>query len=370
MTASNDSSANERVGRRVDVLLPPELGEIGIVQRLRQNLGSVGLPKTPRVLVGYSGGADSLALLGALSELQRLELLEVRAVHVDHGARDRSSDDASLAVQIAVALGVTCEVQHVPPEARAQHRGRGREEALRRERYRAFAETALRWQADAVALAHHQRDQAETVLLHLMRGAGLQGVSGMQPVTTLIVPWWFEDGSVPPHSLCLLRPFLSEPHAEILAFVDQLGLPVLHDETNEDVTYRRNAVRHELLPVMERVSPGSTANIARFAELATADNAALDEIAGSVLADAAAASGSLATAIERLPRGIQRRVVRRWVTDRMRENEVSLDRIDAILESLLNPSRPRTIEIGGGCSVHSRHGRLTIQLPEDVSSSE
>lgn len=345
------------------------LGELGFVQRIRRSLESVDLPQPPRVLIGYSGGADSLALLAALSELARLGVMEVQAVHVDHGVRARSAEDAAQAVQIAATLGVECEVQRVPPEAVERHRGIGQEEALRRERYAALARAGDAWQADAIALAHHQRDQAETVLLHLLRGAGLQGASGMQVLTTLPVPWWTSDQTEPGHALTVWRPLLTEPYAEVLAFVEQIGVPVLHDETNKDRSYRRNAVRHELLPTMERVSPGSTANIARFAELAAADNAALDEVAATVLTgEGEADSATLSSRIDHLPRGIQRRVVRRWVTEHVGQNDVSLDRIDAVLDSLLDPSSPRKIELGDGWSVTTRRGQLTIEPPDTTTS--
>ena len=341
--------------------------ESGLVQRLRRSLEDLGEARPSRVLVGYSGGADSLALLSLLTNLAKHQGFEVRAVHVDHRARQGSALDAATAKSVAADLGVGLDVRAVLEVALAEHAGVGREEALRRERYRIFAKVTSAWGADLVALAHHQRDQAESVLLHLLRGAGVRGASGMRPLTEFEVPWWDAgEADVAARTLKVWRPLLGESVGELEEYARSLGVPILVDESNEDESYRRNAIRHSVLPLLEQVAPGATINLARFAELAGEDSGFLDGLARRHVEN----SGN-SRAIDRgwlmeLPLAIRRRVVQFWIEEQAPTGfEVSLNRIDEVLRVAAVKGRPRTVEIGGGVTVEVSRNALSIRRVDE-----
>ncbi len=336
--------------------------ESGPLQRLRRSFLALGEQRPERILVGFSGGADSLALLGLLAKLGRHEEFEVGAVHVEHGVRGESATDAQAARAVAGALGVDLEVSVVPPDSLLRHAGVGREEAMRRERYRIFAETVARVGADAIALAHHQRDQAETVLLHMLRGSGIRGASGMRLVSTLTVPWWDEpESGAGGQLLRMWRPLLGESAADVRAYAESLGLPIVEDASNEDVSYRRNAIRHDVLPLLERVAPGATINLARFAMLAAMDSDELDRQAESEFVE----TGEPVTLDRQwllgLPLSLRGRVVRLWIKRNAPAGlEVALNRTEEVLRVASVKGRPRIVEINDDVSVQISGDALTI----------
>ncbi|MEJ7901958.1 MAG: tRNA lysidine(34) synthetase TilS [Thermomicrobiales bacterium] len=336
--------------------------ENSLVQRLRRSYQALGLGRSGCVLVGFSGGADSLALMSLLANLARHVGFEVRAVHVDHGARGESATDAQTARTVANALGVDVEVMVVPAESLARHPGVGWEEAMRRERYRIFAEAAARAHADVIAVAHHQGDQAETVLLHLLRGSGIRGASAMRPVATLTVPWWDEPVSdTGAQRLRMWRPLLGESAEELQAYAESLGSPIVQDPSNQDVSFRRNAIRHDVIPVLERVAPGATLNLARFAELASADSDELDRQARAALDSAIQPDELERRWLLGLPLAIRRRVIQFWITRNAPVGrEVSFNRIDEVLRVASAKGRARMVEIGDGVSVRIAQDTLTI----------
>jgi len=333
--------------------------EAGLVQRVRASLrrhwpdGSV-----PRILVACSGGLDSMVLTHVLHSLERVDAISLEIVHVDHGMRGDSGDAAAMVAAYGASLGLPAHSRRLSQDVLDSHHGTGAEEALRRERYRVFAEVAARIGADAVALAHHQRDQAETVLLHLMRGSGLQGASGMQESSAIRVPWWKSSDNW--EEVRLWRPLLSEPYQEIQSWHRYHGLPVAEDETNEDRQYRRNAIRHDVLPMLESVFPGATGNLARFARIAGEDNATIERFAEQFLPPTGSADLPWET-IRHQEFMIQRRVVRRWIMDGGFEGELTSDRIEAICNLAMRNRSGVRLEIGSGWSVSLRSGVLSLR---------
>lgn len=339
------------------------LGEVGLVQRLRRSLAGLEAQGPVRIVCGFSGGKDSLALLAGLATLQRLGLAEIRALHVDHGIRLGSAAEARQAVEVARSLGVECDVCTISNAAVEKHRGVGLEEALRRERYRALADAAERFGVGAIAVGHHQRDQAETVLLHLLRGAGLRGASGMRVLTELQVPWWEDDREGGHRILRIWRPFLSESAEAVRSFAEALDLPIVEDESNADATFRRNAIRHQALPVLEAIMPGAVASLGRFAELAREDSDELDRQARLAL-DGVEDVGVLPTGwLLALPLALRRRVLLQWCQRQAGGIEISLDRIDAILRVSAVKDRERQVEIGSGWSVLVGGDELRLSPP-------
>jgi tRNA(Ile)-lysidine synthase len=311
-------------------------------------------------LVGFSGGSDSVALMGVMATLQRAGVVQAQGLHVDHGVRPSSSIEAEAVAATGAKLGIEVTVRAIAPERLQSHLGVGREEAMRRERYLAFASVAASVQTDLVALAHHQQDQAETVLLHLLRGAGLRGASGMREVVDLPVPWW--DQYPADTRLRIWRPFLSEPVKSLQAYATSLGVPIVDDASNGDTTFRRNAIRHEVMPVLERVSPGAAVTLARFADLIADDDALLDSLAYQVLQNLADPRVLERHAVLAAPAGLRRRVVWLWLRDLLPSGmELALNRVDEVVRAVEVRGPIREVQIADGVSVMvSRDGAVVV----------
>ncbi|MCR4763284.1 MAG: tRNA lysidine(34) synthetase TilS [Lachnospiraceae bacterium] len=213
-----------------------------------------------RVLIGLSGGADSRCLFEVLTALAEEMTFSVSVVHVDHGLRAASGADAEAVSALCAARGVPCDVRVIENPERMLAAGVSVEEEARRLRYEAFAKAFHGFRADRLALAHNRDDQAETVLMKLFRGAGLKGLSGMQPVT--ILPG-LGDGK----PMCVIRPLLSVPRPDIEAYLTSCGITWRTDESNEGDLYARNRVRHHILPYAEeKLYRGAGAHTAQAAD--------------------------------------------------------------------------------------------------------
>lgn len=202
------------------------------------------------MLCAVSGGRDSMALLSFLEQLAAEKGFILHAAHYNHMLRptaDRDEDFVRLWCadrHIPLACG-TCDVR-----AWAREQGASMEDAARTLRYRFLEETADRVGAQRIATAHHVQDNAETVLLHLLRGTGLRGLGGIAPVRGRVV-----------------RPFLETDRRDIDAYVEENNIPYVEDESNADITFARNRLRIEVIPLLEKLAPGSTARIAGAAAI-------------------------------------------------------------------------------------------------------
>lgn len=199
--------------------------------------------------VAYSGGPDSTALLHALAQLPEAKERELRALHIDHGLHADSATWAERCKQMAREWGVPCLVLRVHVD---HARGYGLEAAARDARYRAFA-ASLR-KGERLLLAHHRDDQAETVLLKLLRGAGPEGLGGMRATRRL------GEG-------VLWRPLLDTPRDELRRYVAQHELPCIDDPSNNDARLSRNFLRHEILPRLTQHWPQAVDSIVHSASL-------------------------------------------------------------------------------------------------------
>lgn len=217
------------------------------------------------VLVAVSGGPDSVALLRGLDELKRDAggAGRLLAAHVNHQLRGADSQRQQAWVEtLATNLDLQLFVQQRAAASRAAADGDGIEAAARAERYEALVELAQQTGARYAALGHTRDDQAETVLMRLLRGAGLRGLGGMRRTRALA------DG------VSLIRPLLTVSRAAVTAFLADLGQASFHDASNDDPRFTRNRVRHEVLPVLRTACEGELD--ALLAELATDAQAAQD----------------------------------------------------------------------------------------------
>lgn len=215
------------------------------------------------IVAGVSGGSDSLALLHILLQLAPRMGFRLHAATLNHQLRGAESDgDVEAVVQICREWDVPLTVGQVDVRTVASIRQLGLEMAARLARYDFLADVAYRVGASSIAVAHHADDQAETVLMHLLRGAGMKGAAGM-----------VLRSSVPGHAdLSLIRPLLRVTRADIEAYCHQRGLKPRHDSTNDDKTILRNAIRLDVLPHLERYSQHVRSALARFAELTAVED--------------------------------------------------------------------------------------------------
>ncbi len=224
-----------------------------------------GLDLARPVVVGVSGGPDSLCLLDLL---QRLGYPLVVA-HFDHRLRPESGQEAARVSLLAEQLGLPCVVGSLDVAGFARQHGLSIEEAARTARYRFLFATARQQSAQAVAVAHTADDQVETVLMHLLRGAGLSGLKGM-PYRSL-VPGWDQD-------IPLVRPLLGVWRAEVVDYCQQRRLEPANDPSNADLTFFRNRLRHELIPYLKQYNPQVKETLWRMAQVLAADQAVLEEV--------------------------------------------------------------------------------------------
>lgn len=228
------------------------------------------------VVVGLSGGPDSVVLLDVLRRLAEPLELNLHVAHLHHNIRGAEADgDAEFVARLAAQWGLPCTVERVDIPEIARRERLALEETARRARYAFFARLARQVGAQKIAVGHNADDQAETVLMHLLRGAGLAGLRGMLPLRPLREYRLLPDAAA--SDLQLIRPLLATPRAAIEAHCAAQGLSPRFDRSNLDTTFFRNRLRHEVLPYLEGLSPHFGERLHHLAEVVRADYALLRE---------------------------------------------------------------------------------------------
>jgi len=244
----------------------PIIEAVDLAQTRHRLFAQPGADAT-HVIVGVSGGADSVCLLHALTQLAPAWGLSLHAAHLDHALRPESRADAEFVADLAQSLGVEFHLRRLAEGAIAALGG-GVEAAARTLRYAFLAETARAvappGQQPIVAVAHHMDDQAETVLMNLITGAGLQGLGGVDWVRPL-------TEAPPGRPVALVRPLLGVRRAQILAYLAGYGLSCREDATNQDQTRLRNHIRHAALPLLAEINPQIVPTLARTAGILAAE---------------------------------------------------------------------------------------------------
>jgi len=258
------------------------------------------------LVVGVSGGPDSLCLLHSLHYLGH----QVIAVHVNHGLRPDADKEEQQVKRFADHLGIESISCHVEVMKFAVHASLSIEEAARNLRYTSLFEQAHRSGAQAVVVGHNADDQVETILLHLLRGSGLVGLRGMDYRT--LPNQWSKD-------IPLIRPLLSTWRSEVQDYIADHHLTPVFDESNDDVIYFRNRLRHELLPILENYNPAIREVFLRMGQVFRDDYSVLEKIIDSAWESTLIRieKGFLAFRTQefiRLPIAIQRYILRRAIS--------------------------------------------------------
>jgi tRNA(Ile)-lysidine synthase len=304
-----------------------------------------------RIIAAVSGGPDSTALLLILSHLALKLHVDITVAHFTHQLRTETEAAGDLEFVSSLASTLNLQFVHSSADVRTYARDHhlSTEDAARRLRYSFLGEQAHTSGATSIALGHTLNDQGETVLLHLIRGAGLSGVSGMTPRA----PWPF--GDFPD----LARPLLSLHREETQRYCRESGVTPRTDPTNDLLTATRNKVRHEVLPALGRLNLRIEEALARFAESAGSDATYLDQLAGSAfdqLADSSASSISITrTDLSDLPRPIATRVSR-LAFAHVHGSHIDLEatHIEALLEALRGPPGSHSLPGGVTATIDQR----------------
>ena len=273
-------------------------------------------PENSSVNCAVSGGADSAALL----VLARAANLNVTAWHVDHGLRENSHTEAELVAQLATQLGAQFESRTVTVEQGANTEARAREA-----RYGVMPQ--------GVMTGHTADDQAETILINLLRGSGTRGLAGMQPTDQ--------------------RPLLHIRRSETEALCSALGIAVFNDPSNNDERFQRNRIRHEVLPLLESLAKRDLVPVlTRQADLLRDDDDLLNELAGAL-------DPTDALALANAPIALSRRAIRTWLTHPLVPDSATVERV-------LEVARGNALacDIGLGRQVRRSQQRLRITEPE------
>ncbi len=269
------------------------------------------------LVAAVSGGVDSLVLLHILCGLRASIGYRLTVVHIDHAMREESADDAAYVAELCRQWEVSCIAMRVDVPARIERTGESPEEAARNARY-----ACLRQAADGakIVLAHHAGDQAETVILHLLRGSGTDGLTAMEAVERDLV-----------------RPLLTYTKEDLVRYAQLHGIEPREDKTNQDETYLRNRVRLSLLPELRTYQPQIDDALCRLADIAREEQAYLDAVTNEMWEKAVLMDGC---ALDRarfreIPLAIQRRIVRKWIGTVCTEELLSLAHCDRIREHIL-----------------------------------
>ena len=214
------------------------------------------LTKGDSVVMGISGGADSVAMLLAFSALQKEYALSLYAVHVNHGIREEADLDADYVRGLCEIYGIPFYLFTEDVKKMAKEQKKTVEEMGREYRYHCFYEVMEREGAKSLATAHHRGDQAETVLFHMIRGTDLSGMSGIRPVSERDTDFG---------RIRIVRPLLSCGKSELTAWLISNGVTWREDATNQDNTYVRNRLRNEVLPMLEEINGKAGEHIADLA---------------------------------------------------------------------------------------------------------
>lgn len=295
-----------------------------------------------RVVVGVSGGPDSLCLLGCLRQLGYRPVV----AHLDHGWRPGSWQEAEFVLGLARRLGLPAVVERIQGVGSP---GRSsREELARRARYEFLARVALEHRIETVAVGHTADDQVETVVMHWLRGAGPEGMRGMLPATDLAV--WAKEA--PRRKLRLVRPLLDLHREHTEAYCQEVGWEPRRDETNLDLAFLRNRIRLELLPSLEAQHRGFRQRLGRTAQLMREVSDLVETLARQREAEIVRPAGDgvlrvARAALREQPVALQRAILRRAIR-RLRPDlrDIGFEAVSRLMESA--QGEIRRLSIAGG----------------------
>ena len=314
------------------------------------------LVTTQSIVVGVSGGSDSLCLLDLIYKSG----LPVIVGHLNHGLREEASSEAEMVHHFCEERSIPCVIEQVDVRAIAKTSRQSIEEAGRKARYQFLFQLAVEKKVQAVAVAHNLDDQVETILMHLLRGSGMTGLKGMDYCQT---PNEWSD------SIPLVRPLLDFPKVEIMDYCAENNLVYANDNTNQDQTYYRNHLRMELVPYLETYNPQVKARLVSMAEVLRQEDDYLRQESQSAinLSVTARGNGFFVLSREKL-RKLHPAILRRTLYMLMKQLKpstpnITFETIDKAAKFLEAPSKSKRLALVAGLEI-SKYLKDSILLAE------
>lgn len=325
------------------------------------------LPPNETLVVGVSGGADSTALLLALDELNKAQKtsLTICVAHLDHGIRPDSKKDAQWVRKLARKMDLKCVIGRTNAAAEASATSENLEQTARRLRYEFLERTARRLQVKFVLTGHTMDDQAETVLLRLIRGSAGEGLSGMDALRPL------SKGS----QITLVRPLLWARHSQTEDYCHHRQADFLHDEMNDDERFARVKIRKQVLPLMQQVNKRVVEALSRTAALLKDDGEVLVNDADLLLSRAmegvpfnpeAEIPALRVDVLLGAPPALRRRAIRKWISNgRGHSRRLEMVHLLAVDGLLQGSKGGRVVELPSGFRVRRKKGWLEFDAKND-----
>lgn len=309
-------------------------------------------PAGSTILCALSGGADSMALLTCLQELAEERGLTLQAAHYNHQLRgEESQRDEAFVTNWCAGQGIPLSVGTGNVAEESARTGKGIEETARAMRYAFLDETARQTGADAIATAHNADDNTETVLLHLVRGTGLDGLSG-----------------IPPRRGKLIRPLLNTSRGAIEAYLAEKGIPHVEDSSNGDTAYARNRLRQEVMPVLRSLNPHVSETLAANLRHIRADRDYLESLAAEPLRQMQKETDGLslsAHTLTSLPTPVAVRAVKQLLAE-LGRYQVSAVHLEQILSLAAGKSPSARIHLPDSLTVRREYDRLRFSLTPET----
>ncbi|NOZ25245.1 MAG: tRNA lysidine(34) synthetase TilS [Nitrospirae bacterium] len=321
-----------------------------ILKKVKQTIKEHSMLKGgERVLVGLSGGPDSVSLLHILDELKGELGLTLLALYVDHGLRpEQTPKEIEFCAGVAERLNVPFSVRSVDVKGLSVRERLGIQEAARELRYLAFEEHAYQTEADRVATGHNADDQAETLLMRLLRGAGPRGLAGIPPVRGMFI-----------------RPLIRTERSEIEKFLHDRGVGFIVDASNLKQDYLRNRLRKEVLPALGKFNPNLTATLCRTADILREENEYLETAVTKALMRLISRKTDesielFLSPLEHMEKVILRRALMRAVGETRGLRGIGLEHIEEMISLIRRGTSGSRIYLPGGVRVIRDYSTLVI----------
>ncbi len=311
------------------------------------------------LVLGVSGGADSVAMFHLMVGLREEMGVRLSVAHLIHGLRgDEAREDARFVARLADGWKIPFFLKEIDLPQMRLSEGKGNLEALaRRERYRFFCDVAETCGFQRVATAHTRDDQAETVVMRFLRGAGRRGLSGISPQRRI------KASGESVKDLALIRPLLEASRQEIVAYLEDRNLGYRTDSTNFDCRLLRNWTRHQLLPQLrERIDEGVGDRLAQLAVIFRDEERVLEELTSQRLGEVESGEGLVVGAVLAEDRALQRRLVRRWLesnSDKLRGT--AFNYVESALEFMARGPSQGRLSLPKGYDLVKEYDRVRLE---------
>ena len=323
------------------------------VEKVKQTISKYQMLESgDRVIVGVSGGPDSMALLYVLNQVKEKYRLKLKIAHLNHGFRGgEARKEAGFVERMAQRLGLSCEVRAVDVPSYKREKLLSAQEAARIVRYQFLEEVRKQFRASKIALGHNANDQAETLMMWLLRGTGLKGLGGIPPVREGVI----------------IRPLIETDREEIEAFIKEKKIPFVVDSSNLKTDYLRNRLRHEVFPLLQKhYNPQLIKTLVQTASLLRAEDEYLERVAQEVLKTIGIVREREAVSIDvthllKLPSAIQLRCLRaaqKKVKGNLRQ--IGSTHLYDILKIVANEKPHKVLKLPQGISVEKSYNNLII----------